>query len=144
MGMIQKIKDGLGERTFIAFLLAVVIIVGMILFGFCGKVEAATITLTWDAPTENMDGTPLTDLAGFNVYYGTASGIYGAPIDVGNVTQTVVDLGPVESVTYYFVVTAYDDKTPYNESGYSNEPSHFFVGVPPGNPVNTQIQNVSP
>jgi ABC-type glycerol-3-phosphate transport system substrate-binding protein len=31
-------------------------------------------TLTWDAPTTNVDGTPLTDLAGYKVYYGTSLG----------------------------------------------------------------------
>jgi hypothetical protein len=28
-------------------------------------------TLSWDPPTTNVDGTPLTDLAGYKVYYGT-------------------------------------------------------------------------
>jgi len=29
-------------------------------------------TLSWQAPTDNVDGTPLTDLAGFRVYYGNS------------------------------------------------------------------------
>ncbi len=35
---------------------------------------AGTITLAWDAPTTNTDGTPLTDLAGYKIYYGPTSG----------------------------------------------------------------------
>jgi hypothetical protein len=36
--------------------------------------SGTTATLTWDAPTTNADGTPLTDLAGYRIYYGTTSG----------------------------------------------------------------------
>jgi len=74
-------------------------------------------TLTWDPPTTNTDGTSLTDLAGYKVYYGTTSGNYTASTDVGNVTTyTVSDLPPQ---VYYFAITAYD--TVGNESDYSNE-----------------------
>ena len=78
-----------------------------------------TATLTWEAPTTNADGSPLTDLAGYKVYQGTSSGTYevGAPIDVQNVlTYQAVD--PPQGL-HCFVVTAYD--TSANESGYSNE-----------------------
>src|SRR4030042_1896878 len=54
------------------------------LFLLVGSAFAVDFTLSWDAPTTNADGTPLTDLAGYKVYYGTASGTYGTPINVGN------------------------------------------------------------
>lgn len=74
-------------------------------------------TLSWDAPTTNTDGTALTDLKGYKLYYGSASGSYGASIDVRNVTSyTINNLAPG---TYYFAVTAYN--TAGTESGYSNE-----------------------
>jgi ABC-type glycerol-3-phosphate transport system substrate-binding protein len=41
-----------------------------------GGSSSNSATLTWDAPTTNVDGTPLTDLAGYKVYYGTALGNY--------------------------------------------------------------------
>ncbi|MEW6003368.1 MAG: fibronectin type III domain-containing protein [Nitrospirota bacterium] len=76
-------------------------------------------TLGWEAPTTNADGSLLTDLAGYKIYYGTVSGNYTAVIDVGNIRQyKVKDLEPG---TYYFAVTAYD--TARNESDYSNEVS---------------------
>ena len=34
-------------------------------------VTAGSATLTWVAPTENADGTPVTNLAGYTLYYGT-------------------------------------------------------------------------
>ena len=39
------------------------------------------------APSINEDGTPLTDLAGYKIYYGTASGNYTNNVDAGNVTS---------------------------------------------------------
>jgi len=63
-------------------------------------------SLAWSAPTTNVDGTPLTDLAGFKVYYGTTPGVYTSII-VGNVTSYNVD-GLTKGQTYYFTVTAYD------------------------------------
>jgi Bacterial Ig-like domain (group 2) len=76
-------------------------------------------TLAWDAPTTYEDGTPVTDLAGFKIYYGTSSGNYTSIIDVGNITTYVINT--LASGTYYFAVTAY--YTSGNQSGYSNEAS---------------------
>ena len=82
---------------------------------------SGTATLSWDAPTTNADGTPLTDLAGYKVYFGNFSGNYSQNMNVDNVdnvtTYTVNNL--TDGLTYYFAVTAYD--TSGNESGYSNE-----------------------
>ena len=80
---------------------------------------SVTATLSWDAPTTNTDGTELTDLTGYKVYYGTSSGVYDNVIDVADVTTyTLTDIAPA---TYYFAVTAYDELG--NESDYSNEVS---------------------
>jgi ABC-type oligopeptide transport system substrate-binding subunit len=72
-------------------------------------------TLSWSAPTTNADGTPLTSLGGYKVYYGTTPGVY-ASIIVGNATSySFHDL--LRGKTYYFTVTAYDASG--NESDYS-------------------------
>jgi hypothetical protein len=66
--------------------------------------QGGAVELTWEAPTENEDGSPLTDLAGFKVYWGTAPGEYSATVSVGNVTTYLVEhLSPG---TYYFAATA--------------------------------------
>ena len=70
-------------------------------------------SLTWDPITD-------TGIAGYNVYVGTAPGVYGAPINVGNVTSRIIDNLAVGS-TYYFVVTTYN--TSGVESIRSNEVS---------------------
>jgi hypothetical protein len=74
-------------------------------------------TLTWDAPTKNIDGSRLEDLAGYKVYFGKESKKYTASYDVKNVTTyTIYNLPEGQ---YYFAVTAYD--TSGNESKYSRE-----------------------
>ena len=78
------------------------------------------ISLAWDAPTTNADGSPLTDLAGYRIYYGTSSGVYAQSVDVGNVTTyTLTPLNKEQ--TYFIAATAYN--TSNNEGGFSNEVS---------------------
>ena len=43
-----------------------------------------SLTLNWTPPTENEDGTPLNDLAGYKFYYGTTSGHYTRQVRVDN------------------------------------------------------------
>jgi hypothetical protein len=72
---------------------------------------AADVTLAWNPNAEE-------DLAGYRIYYGTASGDYDYALELGNQTEyTVTDL--VEGLLYYFSATAYDLSG--NESDYSNE-----------------------
>ena len=61
------------------------------------------------------------DVAGYNVYYGAASGTYTNMVNVGNATNTTIS-GLVAGVTYYFAATAYDSLG--GQSGYSDEASY--------------------
>ena len=79
---------------------------------------AGQATLSWVAPSINEDGTPLTDLAGYKIYYGTASGNYTHNVDAGNVT-TYAFTNLTDGKTFYFVATAYNAAK--FESKYSNE-----------------------
>jgi hypothetical protein len=65
-------------------------------------------TLSWQAPTTRTDGSPLTNLAGYRIRYGTSLGSYPNMIDIpnGGLTSAVVESLP--PATYYFVVSAYD------------------------------------
>jgi hypothetical protein len=68
--------------------------------------SAGTVTLNWQPPTENTDGTPLTNLAGYDIHYGTAPGSYSQTVTIDNpgiATYVVSNLSPG---TYYFSVTA--------------------------------------
>ncbi len=101
-------------KTFKTIMIAIGIMV------VSGCLFAAQIQVTWNANTEE-------DLAGYRLYVGQASGQYGEPIDVGNVTEHVMEITPQHGTTYYFALTAYD--TIGNESGYSDEATCF---VPDG------------
>ena len=94
---------------------------------------AASVTLRWQANTEP-------DLAGYRIYYGTASRAYGPPITVGNVSEyTVQDLK--EGTRYYFSLTAVD--TGGNESGFSAEVSAQTASSPDAEVPQPQSVSVS-
>jgi hypothetical protein len=85
--------------------------------------NAATdaVTIFWQAPTDNTDGSFLTNLSGYKIYYGGASGEYSSSIDIPNpglTSYVVQDLRPGH---YYFAVTAYTSAGV--ESGFSSEVS---------------------
>ncbi len=71
------------------------------------------LTLSWDLNT-------VPDLAGYQVYYETASREYVYSIDVGDIIAYRLD-DFLDGVTYFIAVTAYD--TSGNESDFSNEVS---------------------
>ena len=78
-----------------------------------------TALLSWSTPTLNDDGSALTDLAGFNVKYGTSSNHYTNTINVPNAAATAYTVTNLPAgATYYFVVTAYTSTV---ESTTSNE-----------------------
>lgn len=74
-------------------------------------------TVSWDIPTTNADGSPLTDLAGFRVHYGTEPGVYTHVVNVDGATINRAGIEGLEPATYFFVVTALD------LAGNQSEPS---------------------
>ena len=74
---------------------------------------AGSLSLTWSANTEP-------DLAGYKVYVGTQSGVYGPPIAVGPVTAYQLN-NLAKNTTYFVSITAVD--TAGNESLRSAEVS---------------------
>ena len=83
------------------------------------QVSLGSATLTWQPPTQNSDGTALTDLAGYNIYWGTTPGSYPNSVTINNpgLTTYVVDnLAPGD---YEFVATAFNESGV--ESQYSNK-----------------------
>lgn len=68
---------------------------------------ANTLQLSWQTPSENNDGTPLADLAGYRVYYGTASGSYDQSVTVTDPQAQTYTLEHLPAGTYYAVVKAY-------------------------------------
>jgi len=63
--------------------------------------------LTWLAPTENSDGTVLTNLAGYHILYGTNASELTQEIDLSGAATTTYVVSNLAPGTYYFAVTAY-------------------------------------
>jgi hypothetical protein len=84
------------------------------------SVSVRSALLSWEAPTQNVDGSTLTDLTGFNVYYGPSSGNYPNVIPVADPTilQLRIDLPPG---THFFAATS--ESASGAESAYSGEVS---------------------
>jgi hypothetical protein len=64
-------------------------------------------TLSWDPPTQNTDGTPLTDLAGYYIHYGTSANDLTQTIAVQGSNVSEYEITNLTQGTYYFAVTAY-------------------------------------
>jgi hypothetical protein len=90
--------------------------------------QAASLQLSWNAPTTDADGAPLTDLAGYKVYSGQSPGKYTGTLDVGNVLGISIG-GLQDGQRYHFAVTAYDSSR--NESDFSKEASAIAGSPPP-------------
>lgn len=68
---------------------------------------SGSVTLSWTAPTENTDGTALTNLAGYWIYYGTSPDALTKSVRIdspGIATYVVSNLSPG---TWYFSMTTY-------------------------------------
>jgi hypothetical protein len=94
---------------------------------------ASTVTLAWDQSTG-------TNIAGYKVYYGAASGNYTNSLTVGNATTASVS-NLVAGATYYFAATAYDSSN--LESDFSNEVGYTNAAAAPPTIVLTSPANNS-
>jgi hypothetical protein len=65
-------------------------------------------TLSWTVPTQNTDGTPITDLAGYHIYYGTSAGALTTTVTIANPTETTYLVNGLAPGTYYFAIVAYN------------------------------------
>jgi hypothetical protein len=125
---IATISNSLGSNGLAAGVVAGTVTISAV----SGSVSASTVLtvnstgsliLSWNAPTTNTDGSSLTNLGGYKVYWGTSSGVYTTTLDVGNVLQYTLN-NFAGGYTYYFAVKAYNASSV--ESSYSNEVSASF------------------
>ena len=93
-GIVISVSDGARARRSPAFSIAV------------QAVATGSATLSWQPPTTNTDGTPLTNLAGYKVYWGTSPGNYSSSVTVNNPGITTYVVESLTPNTYYFAVKA--------------------------------------
>jgi hypothetical protein len=67
---------------------------------------ASSATLSWTKPTQNTDGSPLTNLAGYVVRYGTSAAALSSQISIGSPDSTDVEISNLAAGNWYFEVAA--------------------------------------
>ena len=93
--IIISVSDGTSTASLAAFSIIVT------------QVANGSATVSWSAPTQNTDGSALTNLAGFNIYYGTSASNLNQSVQIANPGLTTYALGNLAPGAWYFAVNAY-------------------------------------
>jgi hypothetical protein len=93
--IVISVSDGRATASLAAFSISVV------------DVSNGGATLSWTAPTENSDGTSLSNLAGYRISYGTSSAAMTSTVQISNPSVTNYSISNLSPGTYYFAVRAY-------------------------------------
>jgi hypothetical protein len=91
-GIVISVSDGFSTAVLPAFFILVT--------------ATGAADLRWSPPTTNTDGTPLTDLAGYRVYYRRIGAAEPPPINVQGAAATSYHIGGLITGFYSFGVTA--------------------------------------
>jgi hypothetical protein len=82
------------------------------------QIGSGSATVHWTPPTQNSNGSALTNLAGYRIHYGTKSAALDRQIQVGGTGLTSYYIASLAPATYYFAITAVNSAG--MESAYSN------------------------
>jgi hypothetical protein len=105
-GIVIAVGDGTVTTTLPTFAVTV------------NAVATGSATLSWTPPTQNTDGSALTSLAGYRVYYGTSATALTSTIQLTNPGLTRYVVSDLSAGTYYFAIAAYNSTG--TESAMSN------------------------
>ena len=109
-GIVISVSDGSSSAALPSFSIAVI--------AASGGTTTGSVTIAWTAPTQNVDGSPLTNLAGYRIYYGTSASNLASMVTVPSSSATSYTISNLSSATWYFAVTSYT--TSSEESAKSN------------------------
>jgi hypothetical protein len=107
--IVIRVSDGQATSPLPAFAITIV------------PVATGTAMLSWTPPTANTDGSPLTNLAGYRVHWGTTRGSYAHSVTLNGAGLSSYVVDQLTPGTWYFVVTAVNALGV--ESSFSNEAS---------------------
>ena len=82
-----------------------------------GTTSRTNLTLSWSAPTENTNGSALTNLAGYIIYYGTSASAMTQTIDINTVGVLNYVVDNLSAGSWYFQIVA------VNAAGEQSSPS---------------------
>jgi hypothetical protein len=92
-----SVSDGQASVSLPAFTLTV------------NQMATNNVTLDWTPPTQNGDGSVLTDLAGYKIHYGTSKDQLTQTANVTNPGLTSYVVDQLSAGTWYFNMTAYSN-----------------------------------
>jgi hypothetical protein len=101
-----SVSDGKAKSTLPRFAISV------------DQVGTISTTLNWTPPTQNEDGSPLMDLAGYKIYWGTTPGQYTHSVKIENPGMSSYVVENLTPGTYEFAATSFNMAGV--ESAYSN------------------------
>jgi hypothetical protein len=87
------------------------------------QLPPAAVTIAWTPPTENTNGTVLTNLAGYHLYYGTNQSNLNQVVDITNPGLATYVLSSLSAGTWYFALTS------INEAGVESARSAVVSSV---------------
>ena len=94
--IVISVSDGIATRSLPAFAIKVV----------PATSTSSPVKLSWVPPTRNVDGTQLSNLAGYRIHYGQVSGQYDYSVSVGSPSITSATIENLAPARWYFAVTA--------------------------------------
>ena len=104
--------------------------------------SGGSANVSWVAPTQNMDGSALTNLAGFKVLYGTSSTALTNTKTVDDMTSRSTTISSLSPGTWYFTVRAYTSAG--KESTDSNVTSKAVVAAQAAKSLAITINSTTP
>ena len=94
-GIVISVSDGTRSASLPAFSIAV------------QEISNGTVTVNWSTPTQNTNGTPLLNLAGFRIYYGTSANTLSQSAQIANPGVTSYVLTNLAPGTWYIGLADY-------------------------------------
>jgi len=72
--------------------------------------STGAVTISWMPPTENTDGSALTNLAGYHIYYGTSQSSLSHVINITNPGLATYVVSNLSAATWYFALASVNSK----------------------------------
>lgn len=106
-GIVISVSDGTTTVALVAFTITVT------------QVANGTATISWVPPTQNTDGSALTDLGGYRIYHGTSQNNLSQMVELTNAGLTSYTVQNLSPATWYFSMRA------FRTNGTESEPSNI-------------------
>ena len=96
--IVITVSDGSAKASLAPFSITVT--------GSAPQASTGSVTINWMPPTENVDGSTLTNLAGYHLYYGTSQSSLTHVVNITNPGLATYVVSDLPAATYYFAVTS--------------------------------------